>query len=108
MLSQRCCPSTGHNGLATPRHTPLGRGFQSSRGFLSAGEDHFTKGLGRAGVANNVSVCKIGAQLIDGQVGAADDNVGGGGAECWDYWTSNETAEGPAVDFSPPPGRYSE
>ena len=54
-----------------------------------------------------MSVCKIGAQLIDGQVGA-DDNVGGGDAECWDFWKGNETADGPAVDFSPPPGRYSE
>ncbi len=32
-----------HLGLASTAHTPLGRGYNSSLGFLQGGEDHYTQ-----------------------------------------------------------------
>jgi arylsulfatase I/J len=32
-----------HCGMATPAHTPYGRGFDSSIGFFNFGEDHYTQ-----------------------------------------------------------------
>ena len=51
---------TRHEGLYAPHFTPLYRGFNSSNGFLTGGEDHYTlvgdTGLGNCGVAKGPAV----------------------------------------------------
>ena len=37
-----------HEGLYTPGHIPVSRGFDTSSGFLQGGEDHFTQKVGCA------------------------------------------------------------
>jgi hypothetical protein len=39
-----------HQGSASPKWTPVGRGFDQSWGFLGGGEDHFTQINGHCAV----------------------------------------------------------
>jgi arylsulfatase A-like enzyme len=62
-----------HQGFHTRDYTPVGRGFNTSWGFLQGGEDHYTHICGAAG-----TVCDI-PGFPAKQAGA------------WDLWTQNLT-----------------
>jgi len=44
-----------HLGFHTPEYTPVGRGFNTSHGFLQGGEDHWTHWCGASAAACNVT-----------------------------------------------------
>ena len=65
-------------GFHTPEYTPVGRGFNTSYGFLQGGEDHWTHWCGASAMN-----CKISGAPSSGKNGA------------WDLWSqSNEDFPG--------------
>ena len=91
-----------HEGLYAPAFTPMYRGFNSSNGFLTGGEDHYTlvgdTGLGNCGVPKGPAMRDVypaswsmlfPKRIICMTQHARDHNT----AETWRSSTRNEYAE---------------
>eukprot|EP00927_Polykrikos_kofoidii_P049291 TRINITY_DN43369_c0_g1_i1.p1 TRINITY_DN43369_c0_g1~~TRINITY_DN43369_c0_g1_i1.p1 ORF type:complete len:569 (+),score=63.47 TRINITY_DN43369_c0_g1_i1:90-1796(+) len=78
-----------HVGMASKRHIPTGRGFNSSIGYFNFGEDHYTQRRGGEALA-----ASVGLDAVSGSGNRNSDSPCGQSRSAVDLWRNDHPAYG--------------